>query len=150
MAARHRRRALTMGMQLRHSETDLVENAEINVTPFIDVILVLLVIFMIAAPVSTVNIPLNLPVSTAAPAPQPSDPVVLSVQRDLTLSVDEKTVARGQVGSVLDAATHGDKQARIFLRADKMVAYGDLMKVMDLLRDAGYLKVVLVGQENNE
>ncbi|MET2832355.1 TonB system transport protein ExbD [Mesorhizobium shangrilense] len=128
-------------------EGDLEENHEINVTPFIDVILVLLIIFMVAAPLATVDINVDLPGSTATPAPRPETPLFLTLKDDLTLAVGNDTVPRAGLAAVLDGRTKGDKQTRIFLRADKAVAYGDLMEAMNLLRGAGYLKIALVGLE---
>ncbi|GLK84870.1 TonB system transport protein ExbD [Ancylobacter defluvii] len=126
---------------------DLAENHEINVTPFIDVILVLLIIFMVAAPLSTVDVKVDLPASTAAVQPRPDKPVYLSVKSDLGLALGNDDVPRGELGATLDRAAEGKKDTRIFLRADKSVAYGDLMEVMNLLRTAGYLKIALVGLE---
>jgi biopolymer transport protein ExbD len=123
------------------------EMHEINVTPFIDVMLVLLIIFMIAAPLATVDVPVDLPGSTAAPQPRPADPLYLTVQADLALALGDTPVARTALGPALDAATGTDHETRIFLRADERVAYGALMDVMNLMRDAGYLKVALVGLE---
>ena len=127
---------------------DLAEMADINVTPFIDVALVLLIIFMVAAPLSTVDVPVDLPVSNATPEPRPQDPVFLTVERDLSLKLGEGTVARDALAGALAAATKGDRGRRLFLRADAGVAYGDLMSVMNLLRRAGYLKIALVGLED--
>ncbi|HEY0204224.1 MAG TPA: TonB system transport protein ExbD [Acetobacteraceae bacterium] len=132
------------------SGDDLVETHDINVTPFIDVILVLLIVFMVAAPLSTVDVAVDLPASSSQPQPHPDKPVYLTVRPDLTLAVGEATVARDGLAAALDAATQGDHDARLFLRADKAVSYGDLMGVMDALRAAGYLKVALVGLERVE
>ncbi|SNS58946.1 outer membrane transport energization protein ExbD [[Luteovulum] sphaeroides subsp. megalophilum] len=122
-------------------------NHEINVTPFIDVILVLLIIFMVAAPLSTVDVPVDLPGSTASQSQRPEEPIFLSLQKDLTLSLKNTAIARAALQADLDAATEGNRDTRIFLRADEAVPYGDLMEVMNLLRGAGYLKVALVGLE---
>ena len=127
---------------------DLTENADINITPFIDVILVLLIIFMVAAPLSTVDVPVELPVSAAPQQPRPEKPIFVSVKADLGVALGEDAVARPALGAALDAATKGNKDERIFLRADKGVPYGELMAVMNLLRAAGYLKVGLVGVED--
>ncbi|WP_444668109.1 TonB system transport protein ExbD [Cereibacter changlensis] len=126
---------------------ELEVNHEINVTPFIDVILVLLIIFMVAAPLSTVDVPVDLPGSNAPASERPDEPVWLSLQRDLTLSLGNAPVDRAGLAAALETATKGDRAARIFLRADSTVAYGELMTVMNLLRSAGYLKVALVGLE---
>jgi biopolymer transport protein ExbD len=132
----------------RSAETDdLEENHEINVTPFIDVILVLLIIFMVAAPLATVDVNVDLPASTATPQQRPDEPMYLTVREDLSLSLGEDEVAREALQAALDRHTEGDREARVFLRADKAVAYGDLMDVMNLLRGAGYLKIALVGLE---
>ena len=137
-----------MGLHLKEgADDDLAENHEINVTPFIDVMLVLLIIFMVAAPLATVDIKVDLPASTAKPAPRPEKPVFLSVKADQNLYVGDEQVQREQLGAVLDAKTKGDKDTTIFFQADKGVDYGDLMEVMNALRAAGYLKVGLVGLE---
>ncbi len=137
-----------MSVKLDHgTDGDLEEQHDINVTPFIDVMLVLLIIFMVAAPLATVNVPVELPVSTAQPQPQQEEPIVLSVKNDLTLAIGDKPVERNTLAATLDEASKGDKDQRIFLRADKSVGYGDLMEVMNALRAAGYLKVALVGLE---
>ncbi|MBS7539481.1 TonB system transport protein ExbD [Ancylobacter lacus] len=126
---------------------DLPENHEINVTPFIDVILVLLIIFMVAAPLSTVDVAVDLPASTAQPHPRPDKPVYFTVKGDLGLALGNEDVPRDGLAAALAAATAGNRDTRIFLRADKAVPYGDLMEVMNLLRGAGYLKIALVGLE---
>jgi biopolymer transport protein ExbD len=136
-----------MSVRLDHGEDILTEVHEINVTPFIDVMLVLLIIFMVAAPLATVDIQVNLPASTAEPQQRPDKPVYLTLKSDLTLALGNDTVARGLLGATLDNASKGQKDTRIFLRADKVVPYGEVMEVMNLLRTAGYLKVALVSME---
>lgn len=123
------------------------EQHGINVTPFIDVMLVLLIIFMIAAPMATVSVPVQLPASQAKATPDERSPVFVTLQDDLTLRVGESTVSRDGLKAALHEATAGDPEQRIYLRADRKVPYGDLMSALDALRDAGYLKVALVGME---
>ena len=123
---------------------------EINVTPFIDVMLVLLIIFMVAAPLSTVDVAVDLPVSTAKPQPRPEKPLFLSIKADNSLTLGNDPITAGQLAAALDNATSQDRDKRIFLRADKSVPYGELTRVMNLLRAAGYLKVALVGLEGVE
>ncbi|MGD9805765.1 MAG: TonB system transport protein ExbD [Hyphomicrobiaceae bacterium] len=126
---------------------DLDENSEINITPFIDVMLVLLIIFMVAAPLSTVDVQVNLPVATAKPQPRPEKPVFVTLKADRTLAVGEAAVERRALVSRLDDATHSNREARLFLRADKDVNYGEVLGVLDQMRAAGYLKVGLVALE---
>ena len=139
-----------MAIRLHDSDFDLEETHEINVTPFIDVILVLLIIFMVAAPIATVDVPVDLPGSTVEPQPRPEAPVFLTVKADLSLTVGDDATTLETLPAALAAATKGDKSERIFLRADKVVSYGSVMEIMNKLRDAGYLKVALVGLENRD
>jgi TonB system transport protein ExbD (group 1) len=138
---------MAMRLGSKSSGDDLEIQHEINVTPFIDVILVLLIIFMVAAPLATVDIGVNLPGSTAPEQPRPDKPIFLTIKSDMTLLVGETTVPREQLGSVLDTVTSNHKAETIFIRADKTVDYAGLMSVMNSLRDGGYLKLALVGLE---
>jgi biopolymer transport protein ExbD len=122
---------------------DLQETHEINVTPFIDVMLVLLIIFMVAAPLATVDLPVDLPASNAAPHEKPDKPVYVTIQADLSVALGETPVKRTDLVSALDAQG-GDKGKRIYLRADSAVPYGEMMAVLERLRAGGYLKVALV------
>jgi biopolymer transport protein ExbD len=139
-----------MSVRLDHGDDALTENHEINVTPFIDVILVLLIIFMIAAPLATVDISVDLPTANAERTQRPDKPVFLTLKSDLSLAVDNDAIPRSTLSAALDRATSGDKQQRIFMRADKTVPYGELMTLMNDLRSAGYLHVALVGLEGDK
>lgn len=126
---------------------DLPVNHEINVVPFIDIMLVLLIIFMVAAPLATVDINVELPGSTAEKTVRPDEPLFLTISPDLALHLGDEIVRPENLAAQIDKAANGDHETRIFLRADKSVDYGDFMEVMNLLRGAGYLKIALVGLE---
>src|SRR5947209_12601944 len=123
------------------------EAHEINVTPFIDVMLVLLIIFMIAAPLSTVDLPVDLPASTATPQKKPDKPTYVTIKSDLAVALGETLVKRVDLVRLLDAVPEQGKDRRIFLRADRAVPYGELMDVLARRRAGGYLKIALVALE---
>lgn len=124
---------------------DLGESAEINITPFIDVMLVLLIIFMVAAPLSTVDIPVELPVAVADAPVRPSEPVFITIEEDLSISVGDYPATLETLVMEVGIATGIDHDERLYIRADKSVPYGELIGVMNVLRSDGYLKVGLVG-----
>ena len=128
-------------------DADFAEAHEINVTPFIDVILVLLIIFMVAAPLSTVDLPVDLPSSTATPQRKPDKPTYVTIKPDLAIAVGETQVKRSELVRTLDAMPDSDKERFIFLRADRAVPYGELMGVLEILRAGGYAKIKLVALE---
>jgi biopolymer transport protein ExbD len=129
-------------------DDDEWEIHEINVTPFIDVMLVLLIIFMVAAPLSTVDLPVDLPSSTAVPMKKPDKPIYVTIKSDLVVAVGETPVTRADLVHSLEGSTEGREQ-RIFLRADRGVPYGELMDVLELLRVGGYSKIALVALEGS-
>lgn len=139
-----------MAMRLSNSGLegfdDLSEASEINVTPFIDVILVLLIIFMVAAPLSTVDLPIDLPTSGAAPQRKPDKPTYVSINPGLGVAIGERVIGRADLVRALDSVDP-NKDRVIFVRADRTVHYGDLMEVLELLRGGGYGKVKLVALE---
>jgi biopolymer transport protein ExbD len=134
-----------MAMRLSLEEDRVEETHEINVTPFIDVILVLLIIFMVAAPRSTVDVNVDLPSSTAQPAPRPEKPVFLTVKADLSLALGDDPVGRGNLAGprCRDARRQGVTRLRSSRPRGPWRGHG----VMNLLRGAGHLKIGLVGME---
>jgi biopolymer transport protein ExbD len=139
-----------VAIRLDHGSDELIEVHDINVTPFIDVMLVLLIIFMVAAPLATVDVPVDLPSSNVQRQQRPDKPVYLTIKADLTLAIGDDVVAPGSLAAALDAATGSNKEDRIFLRADRAVHYGDVVQVMNDLRGAGYLKIALVALETRD
>lgn len=139
---------MAMSVGVEDKDDDLEETHEINVTPFIDVMLVLLIIFMVAAPLSTVDLPVDLPSSTAQPQKKPDKPTYVTIKPDLAVHIGENPVRRVDLVRTLDAAGDASgKERRIFLRADRAVPYGEMMDVLEILRAGGYLKVALVALE---
>jgi len=135
-----------MGARLSGGDDDdMAENADINITPFIDVMLVLLIIFMVAAPLSTVDIPVELPVAVAEAPQRPSEPVFITLKEDLSLAVGEVETTLDALVMEIGIATMLNRDERLYIRADKAVPYGELIRVMNVLRADGYLKVGLVG-----
>lgn len=121
---------------------DLPDIHAINVTPFIDVMLVLLIVFMIAAPLSRVDTPVDLPRSNAAPNPAPDKPIILTLKADHRLLLNHQPL---RLEDLVSALANSPKDRRLLLEADKTVAYGVLVEVMNLLHTAGYDKIGLVG-----
>ncbi|MEN3348838.1 MAG: biopolymer transport protein ExbD [Bradyrhizobium sp.] len=138
---------MAVSLSENDGDDDFAESHEINVTPFIDVMLVLLIIFMVAAPLSTVDLPIDLPTSSATPQKKPDKPTYVSIKPDLTLAIGENVVKRTDLVNSLDGVPDMSRDKYIFLRADRVVPYGELMGVMELLRAGGYTKVKLVTLE---
>ena len=128
-------------------DEEFAEAHEINVTPFIDVMLVLLIIFMVAAPLATVDLPVDLPSSSATAQKKPDKPTYVSIQSDLAVAIGETQVKRVDLVRSLDAMPDASKDRFIFLRADRAVPYGELMDVLEILRAGGYSKIKLVALE---
>jgi len=128
------------------------DNAEINVTPFVDVMLVLLIIFMVAAPLATVNIKLDLPPPRAESPPLPVEPVFVSLQDTGqifigTTSTGEVEATWATFRTILGDKTGGDYKRKIFVRADQKTKYADVMKMMDEIQDSGYHELALVAED---
>jgi biopolymer transport protein ExbD len=128
-------------------DDEFAEAHEINVTPFIDVMLVLLIIFMVAAPLSTVDLPVELPTSTATPQKKPDKPTYVSIKPDLSVAIGDNFVKRVDLVRSLDAMDGVSKDQPIFLRSDRAVPYGELMDVLEILRAGGYSRIKLVALE---
>jgi biopolymer transport protein ExbD len=126
------------------SGDDLEVRHEINAKPLIDAILVLLIIFMVAAPPATIDLSVNLPASTAAEQPRQDKPVFVAI-KPRPIAVGENIISRDLLASALDTATSNHKNETIFVRSDKTLTYGDLIKAMNSLRRARHFKLALVG-----
>jgi biopolymer transport protein ExbD len=128
------------------------DNAEINVTPFVDVMLVLLIIFMVSAPLATISIPLDLPPPSDTSPPDPIEPIFVSLQDTGVINVG--TQATGEVATdwaglstAINGKTNGDRTRKIFIRADQKVIYQDVMKLMDAIDKDGYKNKALVAED---
>lgn len=127
------------------------QNAEINVTPFVDVMLVLLIIFMVAAPLATVSVPVDLPPAVAPPSPNPPTPIFISIQETGDVYIGDRLVGIDELGPNLTAQVGRRDPAneRIFIRADTKTRYGAFMEVMNTLQDNGFYSVALIGQDTS-
>ena len=124
-------------------------NSEINVTPFVDVMLVLLIIFMVAAPMAAVTVQVALPPAVAKASPNPPKPVYISLQAGGSIYIGDNRVELADIGDTLrnNIGARNPEKERIFIRADKDVLYGDFMGVMNMLQDNGFYSVALVGED---
>lgn len=120
--------------------------SDINVTPFVDVMLVLLIIFMVTAPLLTVGVQVDLPETTAAPITGQDEPLVVSVAEDGTLYLMDEEIARDSLVPKLTAVTQAKPGQRIFVRGDAAIPYGAVMEVMGMINAAGFPRVALVAQ----
>ncbi|MDE2445727.1 MAG: protein TolR [Alphaproteobacteria bacterium] len=118
--------------------------SEINVTPLVDVMLVLLIVFMVAAPLMTVGVPIELPKTEAKPMNQQTEPLTISVQADRKVYVQEAEIPLGELAAKLQALVKNGNQEQLMVRADTSVPYGAVMEVMGVLNAAGYTKIGLV------
>ena len=126
-------------------------NSEINVTPFVDVMLVLLIIFMVAAPMAAVTVEVNLPPAIAKPSTNPPKPVYISIQSGGSIYLGDTPTDVADLGENLRSTIgqRNPEKERIFIRADKDVLYGDFMGVMNMLQDNGFYSVALIGEDKN-
>jgi biopolymer transport protein ExbD/biopolymer transport protein TolR len=144
-----------MGAKLGGSGGDsryqVEQNSEINVTPFVDVMLVLLIIFMVAAPLASVSVELKLPDAVAKPRPNPPKPVYISIQKSGNIYIGDFPTDLATIGDDLrkQVGRRDPTKERIFIRADQEVRYGAFMEVMNALQDNGFYSVALIGQDNS-
>jgi biopolymer transport protein ExbD len=120
--------------------------AEINVTPMVDVMLVLLVIFMVTAPLLTVGVPLDLPKTTAAPITDPKPPVILSLNRRGEVFIGDERIEPGDLASRLTGLAAEDPARIVYVRGDQTISYAQLMETLSLVNRAGFAKVSLVAE----
>jgi len=120
--------------------------ADINVTPLVDVMLVLLVVFMVTAPLLTVGVPVDLPQTQAPPINEPKEPTVISVNKDGAIFIQETSIPIDTLVSRLQAITGANPDAVLYVRGDKDINYGRVLEVMSLISNAGFRKVSLVAE----
>ena len=137
-----------MSFQLNRSSKEPM--SEINVTPFVDVMLVLLIVFMVTAPLLTVGIPVDLPKVKADALTDQKDPIEITIKLDGKIYIGESLVEVENLVPRLNSITDQNTEARIYLRGDRVVAYGRVMAIMSKINSAGYTKVALVAQNPSE
>ena len=120
--------------------------SEINVTPFVDVMLVLLIVFMVTAPLLTVGIKVDLPKVKATALTDIKDPIEITIKLDGEVYIGESKVEVENLIPRLNAITEQNTEARIYIRGDRVVAYGRIMEIMSIINSAGYIKVALITQ----
>jgi len=120
--------------------------AEINVTPFVDVMLVLLIVFMVTAPLLTVGVPVDLPQADAQPITTPEEPLVVSIDAEGKLYIQETEVAAVSLVPRLQAITEANPETRIYVRGDRAIPYGTVMQVMGMIDKAGFRRVALLAE----
>src|SRR3954447_2805673 len=120
--------------------------AEINVTPMVDVMLVLLVIFMVAAPLLTVGVPINLPKTGAAPITEPKEPIVVSMNRDEETFIGDEKIAAADLKARLATMAAADPARIVYVRGDRVLPYGRVMDLLGIVNAAGFAKVSLLAE----
>ena len=133
-------------MSLQFNRSSKEPMSEINVTPFVDVMLVLLIVFMVTAPLLTVGIPVDLPKIKSSALTDQKDPIEITIKLDGTVYLGESIVEVENIIPRLNAITDKNTETRIYVRGDRVVAYGRVMEIMSIINSAGYIKVALVAQ----
>ena len=138
-----------MGMQMsssgrRRGRRKLRPMGEINVTPFVDVMLVLLIVFMVTAPLLTVGVPVDLPETKASQISDDQAPLLISIQSDGKIALQNRVIEADELIPRLEAVARAKPETRIFVRGDKNVSYGEVMRVMGLVQESGFSRVALI------
>ena len=133
------------------SKFHIEQNSEINVTPFVDIMLVLLIIFMVAAPMATVSVEVKLPTAVAPPQVNPPKPIYISIQENGDVFIGDYPTSLASMGSDMKTqiGVRDPENERIFIRCDRKTRYADFMQVMNALQDNGFYSVALVGEDGN-
>ena len=138
-----------MGMQMsssgrRRGRRKLRPMGEINVTPFVDVMLVLLIVFMVTAPLLTVGVPVDLPETKASQISDDQAPLLISIQSDGKIALQNRVIEADELIPRLEAVARAKPETRIFVRGDKNVSYGEVMGLMGLVQESGFSRVALI------
>ena len=137
-----------MGVRLSSGPVNRpVPVSDINVTPLVDVMLVLLIVFMVAAPMMTAGVKVDLPTSNARPLQEPKPPIVVSIDAEGTVYVNQTAATPATLLPLMAKEAEGDKERRIHLRGDQALAYGRIVQTMGTLNDAGYARIALVSEQ---
>lgn len=133
------------------SKFHIEQNSEINVTPFVDIMLVLLIIFMVAAPMATVSVEVKLPTAVAPPQVNPPKPIYISIQESGDVFIGDYPTSLASMGADMKTqiGERDPENERIFIRCDRKTRYADFMQVMNALQDNGFYSVALVGEDGN-
>ena len=134
------------GPRGRHGRSNRRPMSEINVTPMVDVMLVLLIVFMVAAPLLTVGVPVDLPQTQAPPINEPKEPTVITVNKEGEIYIQDTTIPMDGLVAKLQAVTNSNPDAVLYVRGDKDINYGKVLEVMSLISNAGFHKVSLVAE----
>ena len=137
---------MAFALRNQDSGSDVSPMADINVTPLVDVMLVLLIVFMVAAPLMAVGVPVDLPKVQARQLNDQKPPIVVSIDQTGSFFIDQTAIDSDQLLPTLSSNSENDKERRIHVRGDRTIAYGKVMEVMGLINGAGFTKVALVAE----
>ncbi len=137
-----------MAFKLRHSKKEPI--SEINVTPFVDVMLVLLIIFMVTAPLLTVGVQVDLPETSADTLPEETEPLTITINAKGEIFIQETKVEYEKIIAKIMAVSNNRTDTRIFVRGDKTINYGRVLEIMGMLSGSGFTKVALISEPYKE